>query len=121
MSFYGDYIKERLGKSIIETDSGFATYFYTTHPLYGESVYIEDIYVVPHLRRTKAASQMADRIANEALDNGVKTMLGSVCPNAKGSTESLKTLLGYGMKLDCIRDGLIYFVKQLEGAYGCGK
>lgn len=115
MSHYADYISERLGKLCYECEKGFATYFYTGHPQYGDVVYIEDIFVTAAHRRAGVASEMADYVAEEARGKGVKVMLGSVNPQARGATASLKALLAYGMSLDRVgADGLIYFVKDLE-------
>mgnify|MGYP000517407130 CR=1 FL=1 len=115
MSLYGEYIFERLGKSICESDYGFAIHFDVEHPVLGTVVYIEDIYVVERHRRSHAAAGMADRIAADAVARGIKVMLGSVSARAKGSTDSLRVLLGYGMVLDHVgQDGLIYFTKRLE-------
>lgn len=115
MSHYKDYVAERLGKLVYERDEGFALYWFLTIEGRGEVVYIEDIYVQPEHRKTSVASQMADYIADEARARDVTTMLGSVNPQAKGATTSLKVLLAYGMLLDHVgSDGLIYFVKSLE-------
>lgn len=114
MSHYGEYIKERLGKLIIESDKGFASYYFTQHPKYGDVVYVEDIFVAREFRRTKAGTEMADFICDAAKGRGVKVLLGSVNPLANGSTESMKALFAYGMKLDCIHNDLVYLVKDLE-------
>lgn len=96
MSLYADYISERTTDKIIESPSGFATYRYLNE---GKSVYIIDIYTVPEDRKKGAASVLADLVAEEARGKGCTEMLGSVCPSAKGSTTSLKILLGYGFSL----------------------
>ena len=114
MSHYGDYIKERLGKLIIESDKGFATYFFIEHPKHGSVVYIEDIYVVPEFRRSRAGTELADFVVDVAKGRGIKVLLGSINPLANGSTESMKALIWYGMKLDCIHNDLIYLYKDLE-------
>ena len=114
MSHYADYIKERLGKLCFECEDGFAVYFYTTLQGSGECVYIEEIYVAPHARRKGVAAWMANQIAEEAQGRGVRTMVGSVNPQARGATASLTVLLGYGMTLHSVDNGLIYFSKSLE-------
>lgn len=108
-SLYAQYAKELLGRSVIETDSGFATYRYFDK----STVYIENIYVIPHLRHLSAASQMADKIAEEARSKGCTKMLGSVVPTAANSTISLKVLLGYGFELKAAANDIIYFEKDL--------
>ena len=108
MSFYANYIKEREGFEMVETDRGFATY-----RILGEEVYIRDIYVHSDFRQTGEASRIADMIAEIAKLQGCKHMAGTVCPSAKGSTESLKVLLGYGFKLFKSQDDFIIFKKEL--------
>lgn len=115
MSHYADYVAERLGKLVYETPDGFALYWFPQHAQHGEVVYIEDIFVAAGKRRSGVASDMADYIAEAARARGVKVMIGSVNPQAKGATASLKVLLGYGMALERVgQDGLIYFTKSLE-------
>lgn len=115
MSHYGEYIVERLGKLIEENEHGFAVYSYVDHARYGKVVYLEEIFVARESRQARVATQMADEIAEKAKALGIKVMLGSVSPDANGSTTSLHVLLGYGMYLDYVgNDGLIYFSKTLE-------
>lgn len=110
MSLYGDYLTERTQDQIIETDTGFATYRYMND---GKSVYIVDIYTVPKERKKGGASMLADFIATEARAKGCTEMLGTVMPSTKGSTSSLKVLLGYGMELQSAMSDLIVFRKDL--------
>lgn len=110
MSLYGDYIRERLGKAIIENDDGFATYYFVNE----KTCYIEDIYVRPEARRTHAASKMADEITEIAKKNGCTDLVGSVAPQAFGATESMKVLIAYGFKIDVSTNDLIYLKKNIE-------
>lgn len=111
LSLYADYLLERTGDKIVETDFGFATY---RHLIDQKSTYIVDIYVIPKFRREKLASSLADHIAKEAKDMGHEKLLGSVVPSTNGSNESLKALLGYGMKLKSSSNDFIIFEKELN-------
>lgn len=108
MSLFGDYIKERLNKSIVENENGFATYYYVS-----DVCYIEDIYIVPHMRKSKEASKLADMIAKEAKNHGFKWLYGSVSMKALNPTTSVKVLLAYGFELARVEDDAIYFKKSL--------
>jgi len=108
-SLFSQYIQQREGKSIIETDIGFATYSFTN-----DSVYIEDIFVVEEHRDSGEASKMADAIVAEAKERGCKKLYGSVSPSARGSTSSLKVLLAYGFKLESASNNFIVFSKGIE-------
>ena len=112
MSMYADYIKERLGDDSIETEEGFCTYRFLEHNGL-PAVYIIDIYVRPFLRKGNVASDLADRVAAIAKEKECKIMIGTVVPSAKGSTDSLRVLLGYGMQLDSASQNLIIFKKGI--------
>lgn len=109
MSLYADYVKERLGDRVLETDVGFATYRFSDE----NTVYIVDIYIAPAARMMGAASDIADSIVEIARKNGCTQLLGSVVPSARGATESLKVLLGYGMRLDSSAQDFIVFRKDI--------
>lgn len=110
-SLYAKYIKEREQLEIVENEFGFATY-----KIFGEEVYIQDIYVVPEMRKTGMAKTIADQICFYAKEKGAKKVFGSVDPNANGATESIKILIAYGMTVHSVNGPLIYFSKDIEGA-----
>lgn len=108
-SLYAQYLSERLGSSVLETDDGFATYTFI-----GTTVYIKDIYVVPDKRRTGLASGMADQICELAKDRGCTVLAGSIDPSTTGAHESLLGLLAYGMTISHIMGGLLFLKKDLS-------
>lgn len=105
---YADYVKERLGKEYHETANGFCIYSFG--PNY---VYIEEIYVKPEARFTYEGTELANTVCEIAQKRGIKYMVGTVCPEANGSTSSLKALLSYKMQLLKIENGLIWFSKEI--------
>ena len=109
MSLYGDYLRERTFDEIIETEKGFATYRFMDD----SCVYIIDIYVKPEFRKSGAASDIADTIVEIAKKRGCYKLMGSVVPSTKGSTTSLKVLLGYGMSLESSSNDFIIFSKEI--------
>lgn len=108
-SLYAQYVAERTGDHVLETEHGFALYRYISE----NRVYIVDIYVEPLFRKSGLASEMADQIAAEAKAKGCTEMIGSVVPSTKGSTTSLKVLLGYGFELLSSTNDIIFFKKEL--------
>lgn len=72
-----------------------------------------DIYVEHEFRKLGIAAGMADAIADEAKKKGCKEMIGTVVPNAKGSTSSLRVLISYGMHLLKASDNLIVVKKDI--------
>lgn len=108
MSLYAQYIYERQGKSCIEDEHGFATYYYVQN-----ACYIEDIYVVQDSRKLGIASKYADMISEEAKSKGYSKLLGSVLIGTNGCTDSLKALLAYGFQLSATNNNLIFLTKDI--------
>lgn len=108
-SLYAEYLKERENVRIIESEVGFATYQF----LDDNQCLIKDIFVKPEVRKLSVASMMADEIASIARAQGRNLLLGTVCPQAKGSTDSIKVLLAYGFRLKSAQENFIIFEKDL--------
>lgn len=111
MSLYAEYLRERTDDQILEIDEGFATYRFVDD---NKGVYIVDIYIKPEARRYGHASKLADTISEIARKRGCTFMLGTVKPSAKGSTESLKALLAYGLCLSFSQVDGIVLRKELQ-------
>lgn len=109
MSLYADYIKEREGKHILETDKGFATYFLYDN---GEC-YIQDIYIAPDFRKTGLSTKMVDEIVEIAKENKCHTLLGSICIDDKNATVNMKIWLNYGFCINKIVGPLIFLKKDI--------
>lgn len=109
MSLFADYIKERLGKHIIENEYGFATFYYPD----ATTVYLEDIYVIPSQRRLAYGRELADQVVEIAKIKGCTRLLGTVTPAANGATESLKAFLAYGMQVDSTTPTYILLSKSI--------
>ncbi len=109
MSLYSEYIQEREGKSIVESDVGFATY-----SIVKDGIYIIDLYVKPDYRKSRIAADFADQIADIAKEKGLKKLFGSVAPSTNGSTASLKVLLAYGFKLVNSANDFIWLEKEIS-------
>ena len=110
MSLYAKYLTEKTDDKIMETDKGFVTYRYLDDK---KTVYITDIYILPDFRKTNEASLLADRVCDEARENKCSIVMGTVVPSNKNSTDSLRVLLGYGMRLFYSSNDLIAFRKDI--------
>lgn len=108
-SLYAQYIKERTRKGILETEFGFATFEYVNDNI----VYIVDLYVVPEKRKSHVATSLADKIVEEAIKAGCKTLLGSVDLTAKGAETSQKVLEAYGMRPFKVAEPMIFYTKDI--------
>lgn len=109
-SQYAKYLIERTNDRVLENDYGFATYRFINDT---KTVYIIDIYVEPAYRNQNKASELADQVVAIAKEKGCDQLIGTVVPSAKGSTTSLKVLLGYGMSLNSAANDIVVFGKEI--------
>jgi len=108
-----DYIRERMpNKSIVEIEeAGFAIYY--PFPA-EEAMYIEEIYVVPKLRKSNLATDMMITIENKAKEDGFKYLMGSNDPTTAGAEGSMMAMFKRGFKLDKMDSGLIFLRKEIQ-------
>ncbi len=103
------YIKEREGAEILELEHGFAI----VRPLQ-DCLYLQDIYVVPEMRKTGYGRQILEIVEETATKMGFDKVLGSCSPGAAGSTVSIKAILACGFELESSDKDIIYLVKKLK-------
>lgn len=108
MSLFGEYIKERLNKDIIEDDKGFATYYFVK-----DGIYLEDMYISPAHRKTFYTKYLADKVAKIGKEKGFNKMFTTVVPSTNNATVSLKACISYGFKLHSCEQNLIILVKEI--------
>lgn len=108
MSLHEEYLKERESLEVLNVKGGFAIY-----KILEKSLYIKDIYVIPELRKTGLASEMADHLRDVAQDNGCTCLIGSVSSADKNKSDNVKILLTYGFKVSHWNDYMLYFVKGI--------
>jgi hypothetical protein len=108
MSLFAEYLLEKTQDQIIEKTYGFITYSFQA-----DSCWIKDLYIKKEFRNMNKATDLADEVAEVAKTFKLKKLLGSVIPSNKGSTESVKVLLAYGMKLDSATNDFILFSKEI--------
>lgn len=110
---FKEYIKERSGREVIESDKGFVTYGVDCLGLPQKHVYIEDIYVKPEFRKSSEATKLADKVCELSKDIGCSIVVGSVSVPSNQADSSLKVLIAYGMKLLTISNNTLYMYKEL--------
>lgn len=108
MSLYGDYIKERENKNIVENENGFATYYFLP-----QGVYLENLYVKPSARGKFESAKLAEQVVAIAKEKGCTKMYTTIKPSTNGSTEALKLNLWYGFRLDFTEHNAIILVKDI--------
>jgi GNAT superfamily N-acetyltransferase len=108
MSLYGQFIKERLNKEIIETEKGFVTYYFID-----EGCYADDVYVLPEYRRSKESFNLGKQVEDIARQKGCKKLYSSVVPSTPNSTLNLMGLIKFGFRLDSTANNFILVVKDL--------
>lgn len=75
--------------------------------------YIEDLYVIPEMRKSKVASSMADQIYKIAKDNDCTILTGSVDLKSLDPTLGIQAVTGYGMKYIARKDDFLIFGKEI--------
>lgn len=109
LSLYAQYLIERTDDRILEIEEGFITW----RQISPETFYIIDIYIKPQFRECGIASNLADQVCRFAKAAGAKEVIGTVVPSLKGATESIQTLVAYGMRVSSSTENLIVFKKEL--------
>lgn len=104
---YKQYLAEREGKKVVESEHGFATYKFTD-----KWCYICDIYVTPEARNKHEASRLADSVAEIAVNAGYSRLLGSVDTRDAGASVSLLAQLSYGFKV-LYNDGQVIYLEKI--------
>lgn len=112
MSIWADYLKERTGAQVLETQWGFLVFHFEEPKI----CFIDDIYVLPHLRQKGLGRSLADRLKTLARERECNTLAAQVIPIAQGSTEALKAILAYGFRLVSAENGRIILRMDLGGS-----
>lgn len=110
-SLFAQYVKEREGKHVIETEDGFAVLQIIPE---SKQIYIQDIYVVPDKRKSGVGKAFLEQVEATCREQGFDKISGSVQPSTRGSTDSLKILLAVGFKLAAAEHDAIYFIKEIK-------
>lgn len=108
---YADYLKERLGKILVQKATGFFIVSYR-----GDALYLEDIYIKPEFRHTGEAQRFSDECYQMALKLKLKFLIGSVNIDAKGAEYSARIILENGFKFHEMdeKENMIYFKKPVR-------
>lgn len=109
MSIFGDYVKERKNRNIIENEYGFITYGFTSK----DECYLEDMYICPQFRRNKHGTALVNELFKKAKENSSKVVYTTIVPTTNGSSESLLSSLQYGFKLLRSEPNVIFLIKEV--------
>lgn len=107
-SLYAQYVKERLGKEVIENDDGFCTIVITN-----ERFYIEDVFVRKEAREKGVAADFGRQACEWAKRMGYKEVWGSVFAKANGAEYSIQQLAKFGFRIATATQDMIYLKKEL--------
>lgn len=110
MSLYGDYIKEKLGRGILETEQGWISFDFIGKDV----VYVADMYVVPEHRRSKVGTELVNKVVEEVIKLDRKILMSSVDVTSKDALISLRGMEAYGMKIYSVQGTVVYFVKPIS-------
>lgn len=110
-SFYGQYIKELIGREILEDSHGFATYEIVDA---GYGCYITDIFVAPKSRNQDIGLNYVNKIYEIAKESGCKYLLGTCIPTNNKSTRSTAAMIKWGFEVHSSEDNKIWFRKGIK-------
>ena len=110
MSLYGEYIKERENKHIIENEYSFVT-FEIKKPY----IYLGDMYIKPEYRGEKESHKLADKVAEVGKESGCTHMMTSICTIANnwGASERVIDLYGFKFFREDVLNHMIYYIKEI--------
>ena len=109
-SLYADYLLEREGKELVETDSYF--FIYKHFPKLSQ-LYIADFYVVPEARNQKIGSKAMAEVVAIAQELKCSHIACTTDTNTNNWEKAASGLIGYGFQVTKEEDGLIYFYKDI--------
>ena len=108
-SLYGQYVKEKEGRGIIEGKNYFLTYKFEK-----EWCYIVDIYVAPEVRSEGLITKISLECEEIARKAGYTKMLGSVDISTKSPEISAIGMMRHGYKFFKLVGSVIFFLKDLN-------
>ena len=108
MEKYKEYIKEREGLELLESENGFVTY-----SMNSECFYLAEIYVRPHVRGSLEAYKLFKRCVQMAKENGCVSILGSVDDTTIGWENSVNLMTRLGFVRSGALENLLFFKKVL--------
>jgi GNAT superfamily N-acetyltransferase len=111
MSLYSQYLAEREDKQVLENEFGFVTY----KIINDNECYIQDIYVVPEMRKEGLSFKMRDQVIELAKNMGCKTLIGSVSLDANDASRNLKIMLNDNWQVHGIAGNTLFLNKPIDG------
>lgn len=111
-SFFAQYCEERLGKTVLENEHGFLSFYETE--LNGKKIfYIEDVFIKPESRAHSEADVLYIDAHSIAKSRGYKEIFGSVFINAKGAEKSMLMLLNRKWVFSHLNGNMIFLKKDI--------
>jgi len=115
MSLWGDYVKEKYNKYMIEDENGFLIYYLIPQ---NKELYVEDIYIVPEHRKLGAYKTFLKKLEPIFCQNECEKLSCSVFLYSNKPEESIAWILKLGFKISHITDNkIIYFICNKEDYY----
>jgi len=110
VSLYGQYIAERRGQGIIETDYGFISFDYPTQDI----VFIVDMYIVPEKRESGLGNELVYAMCREAVKSGHTQLVSGVDLSAPGAERNCKIAEKQGAKMFKVVEPMAYYVMEIK-------
>ena len=108
IDMYEQYIKEREGAKLYKDERGFFTYRidYSTFQ-------VNDLFVLPEYRSTKASKEFAKKIDDLAVEHRCEKIFCTTCTDANNWQKSEHYILKNGYEFITEIGNMKYYVKEL--------
>ena len=110
MSLYAEYVKERWGNEVLETEHVFLEF-----EIKGTDCVIANAYCSPQKRSTPEADETWAKMIEIAKQKGCTKMWCQVDTTTLNANHSLRAILGRGFKVDSAASGIIILSKDIGG------
>lgn len=108
LDLFEAYIAEREGAKLAVVEGGFAIYKHLDG-----LVYLQDIYVMPELRKSGVGSKLLKVVENYAKSANINILVGSTDTSAANATISALATLHSGFKISHIDGPVIWYRKEI--------
>lgn len=108
-TMYADYVREREGTETLFSASGFIAYWENK-----DNIYISDIYVMPHARKTGEGRRLADQVAQIAVRTGRRYLTSQCDRRSYTFEEALAAQKAYGFEVFEETGPMVHLKKDLR-------
>lgn len=107
-SMYAEFIKEREGLDLIETNAGFLTF-----KIVGGECFIANMFIRPSERGSQLCEELLSNLFDYAMTRKCEVVTGNIHLNDKGCNRTLRAALKNGFNLVKAEHGVLLIAKRM--------